>query len=117
MSSKSIGVSSYFECPSCKCDTIEEVMIDVTISTTISDMHFLPKGYQDWVMNDSVEVEYGLHDDGNPTTEYGQIDRYQCINCGWVIRDENENAITNPEDLFEWLIEHKENREKELNTH
>ena len=121
MSDKSISVSQYFECPSCQCDQIEEVMTGVTISTTISDMHLLEKGSQPWIMHDTVDVEYGIHDDGNPTTEYGQVDHYQCINCGWVIRDGGKEDgegtyITDPETLFEWLKQHKENREKELNT-
>lgn len=115
MLEESISISRYFECPNCKYDQIEEVMSGVTISTTISDMHLLQKGSQSWMKHNTVFVEYGIHDDGNPTTEYGQVDHYQCIKCGWVIRDEGA-CITDPEALFEWLKQHKENREKELNT-
>ena len=115
MSEKSISVGSYFECPDCKHDMIDEVMTGVTVSTSISDLHFIPTRLP-MVRDDMVECEYGLNTVNDPIIDGGVVERYQCIKCGWVIRDEEENTIRDPETLFEWLVEHKENREKELNT-
>ena len=119
MSEKSIGVGSYFECPTCKGDRLEEVMVGVQVSTTLSDLHFVKKDTHPGAVRDSYEVEYDLFSAENPVMEDGVIDHYQCENCGWVVRDiidEETCYIIDPETLFHWLKEHKEKRENELNN-
>lgn len=109
MSEESISVSSYFECPSCKRDVLDEVMIDVVVSTHITDIYRF---------DDNSSVEVGYDSDLVEDISYagGVIDRYQCSNCGWEVKDEEGVNITDPADLADWLEEHKINREKELNT-
>ena len=99
MSSKSIGVSSYFECPDCKCDYLEEIQTGVVLCSPLTDLHE-DDGF--------VEAEYNV----NVGWDGGVVDRYQCSRCGWVIKDFFGDNITNPDDLFVWLIEYKENRDK-----
>lgn len=57
-----------FKCPRCGHDRIEEVMTDVTISTVIKEVH--------------EGVEYS---DNTFSTDGGEIDRYQCVECGLVV--------------------------------
>lgn len=102
MSETSIVVSDYFKCPSCKCDVIEEVQVDVTLSSKLTDIH-----YED----ECTEIEY----DEDVSWDGGFVDRYQCANCGLIIKDEEGKSVEY-EDLAEWLIEHKEKREKEQKT-
>lgn len=108
MSEESISVSQHFECPDCKQDLLEEIMVGVQLCTALTDMHSLKNG--------NVEVEYNQFELEGVQWSDGVVDRYQCANCGWPIQDENNDNITTPEELFEWLKQHKENREKELNT-
>jgi hypothetical protein len=95
---------------------IEEVMVGVQVETTISDIHFLKADPSRGIMNDTFDIEYDLRSEENPYMTDGVLDHYQCVNCGFVLRDAEENAITDEEGLFDWLIEHKEKREKDLNA-
>jgi len=104
MSEEHISVSQYFECLDCKGDLLEEIMTGVQLCTALTDMSELKNG--------TVEVEYNQFELEGVQWSDGVVDRYQCANCGWPVQDENSQNITNPEDLFEWLIEHKENRDK-----
>lgn len=108
MPEESLSVSAHFECPDCKQDLLEEIMVGVQLCTALTDMHKLE--------NETVEVEYNQFELDGVQWSDGVVDRYQCANCGRVIRNEEGDIITDPEDLFEWLIEHKEKREKELNS-
>lgn len=72
-----------FECPKCKNKNyIEEVMDNVTIS------------YQIIFLDDNT-LDYSL---GEPKTFGGCIDRYQCGNCGYVLK-----GIISIEELEEYL--------------
>ena len=31
------------------------------------------------------------------------IDRYQCYKCGFILKDENDESITDEEEVVEWL--------------
>ncbi len=35
----------------------------------------------------------------------GTVDRFQCLNCGYVLKDENEENIIDEEEVVEWLKE------------
>lgn len=89
-----------FECPKCECDVLEEVMRNVTQSSTITD------------------AEDGILDYGNISTDGGEVDRYQCVHCGHVIHGCEDKTLTlaqmqsvggvidDPDELVSWLKEH-----------
>lgn len=114
--SESIGIGEYFECPECKSDSIDEVMVNVTVSSEITDLNIVLTRGADGKKVPCVDTDYAIKDETNPTLEDGEIDHYQCMRCCYVLKDDNGKAITTPEELYEWLIEHEEKREKELNT-
>lgn len=65
-----------FECPKCGYDTLEEIMIDVVMSTSIRD------------------VDEGVdYHDNQFSTDGGAIDRYQCVQCGHVIAKTKEELM------------------------
>lgn len=72
---------------------LEEVMDNVTVYTEIFGLH------------EGGDAEYG-----EQTNENGEVERFHCIACGYVIRDDNDNAIHEYTDLFEelsnrgWLV-------------
>jgi rubredoxin len=39
----------------------------------------------------------------NAIESEGKVDRFQCENCGYVLRDKNGSKIDNEEDLILWL--------------
>ena len=108
MSEESISVSQYFVCPVCQHDIVEEIIYNVTQASCLTDIHMI-LNYDNTRM--LAEAEYNQY-----KTDGGDMDRYQCHNCGWTIKSEDGIPIDNLEDLFEWLKQHKEKREKELNT-
>jgi len=63
-----------FTCPDCKGHRLEEIQSDVTVASEIINVH-----------QDCLDV-------GEQTNEGGDIDRFQCVDCGWVIRH-----MTNPD--------------------
>lgn len=74
-----------FKCPKCGNDTAEEVLTGVTVELGVD----------------------GIADDGYPdyngTEELfdGEIDRYQCSACGYVLE-----GVTSQEDFVEYVKEH-----------
>ena len=64
----------YF-CPKCKCETFEEVSIDVTLSFRIK--------------NSKDGLEYGVQ----TSADGGHVDRIQCESCGYVIWTEAETPV------------------------
>ncbi len=76
-----------YKCPKCNHNQLEEVMINVVQSSTISDID--SEGYIDYELS---------------STEGGEVDRYQCSQCGYVLKNELGGTIDNPEELVEWLI-------------
>ena len=103
MPEESISVSQYFECPDCKGDVLDEIQYNVVLSSPITDLHG---------GDGLVEAEY------NHTVGWdgGVVDRYQCSKCGWAVTVDGIKLMTDIDDLYVWLQEHKENREKELNN-
>jgi len=79
-----------FKCPVCEHTVLEEVLTDVVQASTCD---FISKeGY----------VDYGAvsYDGGN-------LDRYQCMECGFVLENEEFNCpVPDGEELAEWLIKH-----------
>jgi rubredoxin len=103
MSDEHISVSQYFECPDCKHDYLEEIQVDMVLASRMTDIH---------IGDSFAEAEYS-----NDVDWYGGVvDRYQCVSCAYIVRDEQDEQITDMGALAEWLQAHKENREKELNT-
>lgn len=58
-----------FICPKCKCAKIEEVMGDVTVSSSVNGQASLVGG--------ELCLEYD-----NSSNEGGEVERYQCMVCG-----------------------------------
>jgi len=81
-----------FICPKCKEEQqLEEVLINVVQTSVIS------------TIDDSGAVDY----EPNPVIEAGEIDHYQCAECGFVIEMDDYNArITDPEELVDWIKKH-----------
>ena len=75
-----------FKCPKCNHNQLEEVMIDVVQSSTI----------------DNIDEE-GYVDYEHTSSEGGEVDRYQCAKCGYVLKNEIGGKIDTPEELVEWL--------------
>ena len=76
-----------FKCSNCVGKVLEEVMVDVVMSSVIK----------------KICKEGDLEYDSNIETHDGEVDRYQCENCGKVITDEAGNIITNTYELIEWI--------------
>ena len=85
-----------FKCPKCGCRRLEEVMVNVTQSTAVEGVD-----------------EDGLLVYGNGSTEGGEIDRFQCLECGDVIKNEHGDTITSMEALAEWLTGQGKRRKAE----
>jgi len=81
-----------FKCPQCGKIVLEEVMVEVVQSSSISEI-------QD--DNGVVMIDYE-----SSSTDEGGVDRYQCLDCGFIIKDEDDNNINNEDDLALWLKEH-----------
>ena len=79
-----------FKCSNCGGKVLEEVMVDVVMSSIIKKICKGPDG---------GDLEY----DSNIETHDGEVDRYQCENCGKVITDEAGNTIKKLDELLEWL--------------
>ncbi len=80
-----------FTCPKCRPAApdggrIEEVMTNVTVSAVLNEVH------------EDGDAEYG-----EQSNEGGEVDRFQCMNCGWIIRRFDNEPITEYGELFDWL--------------
>jgi len=71
-----------FTCPNCDGHRIEEIMVDVTMSTEVNDIS-----------------EYGDVNYGDQCSEGGVIDRFQCMECGERIGDH----VTDTESLYDYI--------------
>lgn len=66
-----------FKCPKCGCNEIEEIMGGVVVASEVKeDACYLGDG--------EIELEYG-----EQTNTDGEVERYQCKNCGFLISDTN----------------------------
>lgn len=91
-----------FRCPDPDCNShkrpglglswVEEVLIEVCQSSVVSDIES--------ITDTIAEVEYGYC-----SYDGGQVDRYICGYCGFVLSGGPFNSITEAYELFEWLKE------------
>jgi rubredoxin len=79
-------MSLKFKCPSCKKEDLEIIETDVTMTSLIVEI------------DDEICFEYDLIDTGG-----GNVDRFQCSECGFVLKDDDEQIITTEEDVVEWI--------------
>jgi len=85
-----------FECPKCGSKTVEEVMIGITQYSNIDVIDVIDVNDVD-DEDDNVYIDYGgISYEG----EDGEIDRYQCAECGFVLPLCNDGH-----DLAEWCKE------------
>lgn len=79
-----------FTCPICGEHRLEEIMTDVVVASIITNLN-----------------EEGDHDYGEQVNEDGEVDHYQCVNCGWIIKHGSletlGNPITDVIELAKWI--------------
>ena len=79
-------MSLKFQCPKCKREDLEIVETDVIMTSLIVEI------------DEGNCFEYDLIDTGG-----GCVDRFQCLECGYVLKNDDEQAITTEEEVVEWL--------------
>jgi len=77
------GHCPQFTCKDCGSHRLEEIMTDVTMATEITDVG--PGG----------DLEYANGGAGDS----GDVDRYQCLDCGHVVTDSSGQKVTDSEEL------------------
>jgi len=82
-----------FTCPKCGEHRLEEVMIDVTVASKVTDV------------SEDGDVDYG-----EQSNEDGTVERYQCMDCGHVLVEEDDDGtnvehttVTQQSELAAWL--------------
>ena len=78
-----------FKCPKCGCPTFEEILTGVTQSTTFQRVN--------------CDAEITEPDYQNTSTEGGEINRYQCQSCGFVLQNDSGETINDTHALRRWL--------------
>ena len=79
-------MSLKFKCPSCKKEDLEIVETDVTMTSLVVEI------------DEDAYFEYDLIDTGG-----GCVDRFQCSECGYVLKNDDEKIITTEEEVVDWL--------------
>jgi hypothetical protein len=74
-------IAVIFRCPQCGGHRLEEVMTDVFVSSEVL----------------YCDAEGGM-EYGQEANDGGEVDRYQCLDCGWVVPD-----VKTAEDLWQGL--------------
>ena len=72
-----------FKCE-CDCESFEEVLVNSVILTDVCDI------------TDDGDLVYG-----EQTTTYGEVELYQCKDCGEPLKDADGNVIKDVETLVE----------------
>ena len=80
-----------FKCPECGGHNIEEVLSNAVVSTRVD------VGFED---GEAYAEVTGEHD---PEIHDGHLERFQCENCGWVIKMAGKNVVTDYETLLDWI--------------
>jgi len=80
-----------FKCPNCKDTRLEEVIVNVTVVSEICDI------------GEGGDIFYG-----EQSNEGGEVERYQCMGCGFVIPNEDNEPVRDCVGLYEWLAGEKE---------
>jgi len=68
-------IEEIFTCPDCGCHILEEIMTDVVQTTRITG------------------IEDGIFEYGYTCVDGGVCERIQCMECGFVLKDDNDNTI------------------------
>ena len=79
-------MSLKFKCSKCDCQELEIVQTDVVLSSKVVEID--EKGYFEFEQIDC---------DG------GNVDRFQCFKCGFVLKNDKGRAITTEEQIVEWV--------------
>jgi len=79
-------MSFKFKCPSCKREDLEIVEKDITMSSLIVEI------------DEEGHFEYDMIDTGG-----GFVLRFQCLECGYLLKNEDEQVITTEEEVVKWL--------------
>ncbi len=88
-----------FKCPRCGSPTFEEILTGVTQSTTFQRV--------------ACDEEITEPDYQDTSTEGGEINRYQCQACGFVLQDEHGRIINGTQSLRQWLEKNGQKTEAE----
>ena len=84
-----------FKCPNCGETVLEEVMVNVIQSSSIGCIEELEDG--------SCALDYD-----NTSNDDGEVSRYQCMRCGYILKNKEYHCnINTPEELVEWLKNNK----------
>jgi rubredoxin len=75
-----------FLCPHCKGHRVEEVVTDAAVVSEIAIIH------------EDGELDYG-----EQTTDDGYVSQYQCMNCGFIVGENEDGPITDQLDFVEWV--------------
>ena len=68
-----------FTCPKCGGTRLEEVMINVTVSSNVKSMD---------IDDGEIDIEYG-----EQSNDDGEIECYQCLKCGYVVAHSQKELI------------------------
>lgn len=77
-----------FTCPSCRQSKIEQIICNAQVCTEIEE----------------VSEKHGVQYRCGYTLSDGQIERYQCENCGFIIRDNMGEPVTTDDELINTLV-------------
>ena len=75
-------ISELFKCPACGGHRLEEIQVNVTVATDVE------------LLGEGGDTQYG-----HQTNEDGVTDRFQCMECGWVLP-----GAGTTEELYDLLI-------------
>ena len=75
-----------FTCPKCKREDLEVVEKDITMTSLVVEI------------DENEYFEYDLIDTGG-----GHVVRFQCLECGHVLKDENDQVIKTEVEVVEWI--------------
>ena len=75
-----------FKCPNCDSEQLESIETNVVLSSEIA------------TLNEDGDFDYE-----SPLMDGGEIDRFQCFKCGYVLRDSDGKNLTNNEEVVEWV--------------
>jgi DNA-directed RNA polymerase subunit RPC12/RpoP len=87
-----------FNCPECDSPRLEEVMINVTVASNCDEIY---------IGNGEVSIIYC-----EQSNEDGEIQSYQCMGCGHVVANSQEELVTFFEDQKEDQEEQQRRDEK-----
>jgi Zn ribbon nucleic-acid-binding protein len=77
-----------FKCPDCKqYNNIDEIMIDCIVSSEII----------------GIQSNFSKFEYNRPIIQQGHVSHYECNKCGYVIKDKNDNIITEDFELYKYF--------------